>query len=126
MRLWDVLIAATAIQCLRLRRRPRVRQRVSQKNLARILGARHLAEQREPLLIARAVDEATDRLHGKFARGHAVFGRQCGDAGHEREIIESEQRLADHGLIFEASDDVSKQHDVVPLNRPGWLRRWRD
>src|SRR5262249_16839654 len=37
MRLWDVSIAATAIQCLRpLRRRPRVRQRVPQKNLARI------------------------------------------------------------------------------------------
>src|SRR5947209_6926120 len=37
MRLWDVSIAATAIQCLRpLRRRPRVRQYVPQKNLARI------------------------------------------------------------------------------------------
>src|SRR5262245_38595274 len=37
MRLWVVSIAATAIQCLRpLRRRPRIRQRVPQKNLARI------------------------------------------------------------------------------------------
>src|SRR6516162_289611 len=46
MRLWDVSIAATAIQCLRpLRRRPRVRQRVPQKNLARIsqVAALHVA-----------------------------------------------------------------------------------
>src|SRR5262245_15410463 len=121
MRLWDVSIAATPIRwlCL-LRQQPRVRQRVPQTNLARILGARHLADHREPLLIARAFDEASDRGRGKLARGQFVFGRQCSDTGYEREIIHRDRRLADNGPIFETSDDVSKQHDGVPINRSGY------
>jgi hypothetical protein len=86
-----------------LRQQPRVRQRVPQKNLARILGARHFADQREPLLLGRAVDEATDRVRGKLARGQVVVDRQCSNTGYEREIIHRDKRLADNGLIFETS-----------------------
>src|SRR5262245_24455222 len=70
MRPSDVSIAATAIRCLRSPwKRQRTRRRPRQKNPARILGAGHLSGQ--PFLVARAIDEPTDRqARGECDRRH--------------------------------------------------------
>src|SRR6516164_9960413 len=94
MRLWDVSIAATAIQCLRpLRRRPRVRQRVPQKNLARISQ-----------VVALRVAAFAQTFEKRICQVVPCFGRltiEEVDHRHRRLLREPGQRPCDRGSADE-------------------------
>jgi len=67
-----------------------------------------LTKQCQPLLVARAIDEPANRLHGEFARRYVAFGRKSDEAGSERKVSEREQRLIDHGFVLEGGNDIAE------------------